>query len=454
MTSLPKILLAVIVVEVLLGSILCWQRTQRWEPPLPNLGKLDDETAEAIQTLRSRTRDGSFTRWRELGESYLGSGFYTAAEQCFGISLTLNPADLQSKYCQGFCLERTGRTSDAIPVLKAVAESETADADLVWTCWYQVGRCYLREENVADAEKAFRRIADFSPAVYQLAKLLIRTDRVGEALSLIDEQLEQYPNDVKFLQLKGKAAAALKDLKTVAEMRDREDRAEYIVEMEYGGKFIGGLSTRFGLGSRLSRALELKSEGTPEQQAAALNGALAVIRRHHFWNYRSVFVAMAELEVETGNPEGARTLIAEIRQFSQDGADLLELEGKAFLAEGRKSEAAAVWRRTLKMKPSIEVLQALISVSEDADVRIRLQAEEVFRRGLAEFSKNRVENSLPYFEKATELDSATASFFYYLADAKRVLGNKSASEAAFAECLKINPDHGRALRHRELLAQK
>ena len=453
MKGTSRILITIVILEVLAGCLLCGRRTQRWEPPLSNLGKLDDETADAVQSLRAKARDGDFAKWRDLGETYLGNGYYTTAEQCFGIALLQNPDDLRSKYSQGFCMERTGRTTDAIPVLKAVAEAASADADLVWTCWYQVGRCYLREENPVDAEKAFRQSMDFAPAVYQLAKLLIRTDRAAEALPLIDEQLQQFPNDVKFLQLKGKAAASLGDTKTVAEMRDREDRAEYIVEMEYGLKFIGALSTRFGLGSRLSRALTLKADGTPEQQYSALNGALEIIRRHHFLNYRSVFVAMAELQLETGQLDEARNVIAEIRKFSADGPELLILEGRAFLSEGRSSEAAAVLSRARRMKPTTDILAELNSATVDHGDKLRLQAEELFRLGLAEFSRNRVENSVPYFEKATALNSESAIFVYYLAEAHRVLGNKSASQAAYAECLKINPHFGRALRHLALLTQ-
>lgn len=453
MKTASRILTAVIMIEASVGTFMCWRQTQRWEPPVVNLGKLDDETAEAIESLRIEARVGNFAKWRELGEAYLGSGYYTAAEECFGIASLQNPDDLRSKYSQGFCLERTGQTTQAIPVLKAVAEADSADADLVWTCWYQIGRCYLREENPAEAELAFRKSIDFSPAVYQLSKLLIRSNKAAEALPLIDEQLELFPNDIKFLQLKGKAAASLGDSRTVFEMRDREDRAEYLVEMEYGGKFIGALSSRFGLGSRLSRALTLKSDGSPEQQRSVLNSALEIIRKHHFWNYRSVFVAMAELQTEIGNLDEAASLIEEVRKFSADGPELLKLEGQALIAKGSTEEAAIVLTRARRLNPTVDILKELKAVTSASESRIRLQAEEIFRLGLAEFSRNHVENSLPYFEEATQLDPNHAQYFFYLGDAQRLLGNRMASTAAFTECLRINPEHGRAIQHREMLAQ-
>lgn len=454
MKIIARVLISVITLEILAGGFVCWRQSQRFEPPIVNFGKLDEETAEAIQSLQVKARSGNAAKWRELGEAYLGSGYYTAAEECFGIAVLQSPDDLRSKYSRGFCMERTGRTSDAIPVLTAVAEANTADAELVWTCWYQIGRCYLREENPKEAEVAFRKSLDFSPAVYQLAKLLIRTNKAGEALALIDEQLELFPNDVKFLQLKGKAAASLGDTKTVLEMRDREDRAEYLVEMEYGGKFIGALSSRFGLGSRLSRAMTLKYEGSAEQQRSALNGALEIIRKQQFWNYRSVFVAMAELQTEIGNFDEAQQVIEEIRKFSADGPELLKLEGQAHIATGQTEKAMEVLSRALRMKPDVNILTELKVVTTDGAARVRIQAEEIFRLGLAEFNRNHVENSLPYFEEATQLNPNHAQYFYYLGDCQRLLGNQMASEEAFNACLKLAPEHGRAIQHRAMLVQK
>lgn len=453
MNRIAKALSVVIAAEILITGYFGWQKTQRVEPPLPDFGKVDSETTEGLLDLREKARDGDSVAWRNLAEGYLGNGYYSAAEQCFRQAHTLDPTDLRSAYGHGFCLERTGRTSDAIVALTKIAEDPETDAELSWTCWYQVGRCHLREEHPEEAEQAFRKIPEFAPAVYQLCKLLIRTDRAQESLALIEQQQELYPNDVKFLQLRGKAAAALGDTKTAAEMRDREDRAEYVVEMEYGTKFIGSLGSRFGLGSRLSRAVTLKEEGTPDEQSAALSAALGIIRKHKFWSYRSVFVAMAELLVETNQPEKAIATIEEIRQFSQDGPELLLLEGKALLSEGKKAEAEAVWRRAHRMKPTVENIEALAMVVEDPDQLRLLQAEKVFRLGLAEFTRNRTSESLAYLEKAVELDPGNATYLFYLSDACRLTEQPEKASAGFRKCLELTPEHGRARRHQAMMIE-
>lgn len=452
MRSLNRALVLLFVIELSAGAVLCWNRLQRYEPPLPDFGKVDDETKEALMSLREKARDGSGGQWRNLAEGFLGTGYYAAAEQCFFRAHELAPDDQRSLYGFGFCLERTGSTSKAITALTEIAESPRTDAELSWTCWYQIGRCYLREEKPDEAEKAFRKIPEFAPAVYQLCKLLTRTGRAEEAIPLLEEQLELYPNDVKFLQLRGKAAAATGDTATAAEMRDREDRAQYVVEMEYGLKFIGSMSSKYGLGYRLSRALTLKEEGTPQEQAAALSSALTMIRKHRFWNYRSVFVAMAELLVETGQAEKAKSVIEEVRRFSQDGPELMLLEARALLSEGRRADAEVALRRAERLKPGLEITELLLVVTEDKEAQAKLQADRIFRLGLAEFSTNNVAESAPYFEKAIELDPQSAKYNYYLAEAFRLTEMKNEARTAYQKCLELCPEHGRAAVHRQLLS--
>lgn len=452
MTATHSILVALIAVELAVGGSFCWQHAARAEPPLPDLSKLDPETADALRLLRDRARSNNPDDWRELAEGYLGNGCYSAAEQCFQRATQLNPTDQQAAYGRGFCLERTGQTTAAISVLKEVAAS--ADPDLTRTCWYQIGRCYLREEKLSDAESAFRQSLDFRPAVYQLCKLFVRTERSIEAIPLIREQLESLPNDLKFLQLMAKAAHETGDKAAVAEMRDREDRGESITELEYGLRFIGMFSAKLGLGSRLARALRLKESGTANQQASALRGALSLIRENNLWNYRSVYIAMAETQLALGNHAEAQALIAEVRQHSQDGPELLDLEGLMLYDQGQPAAAREVWQRAFRMKPSVELCEQLTAVCSDDLEQQHYRAEGLFLMGADHFRRNRVAEALPYFQQAAEQKPGSDKILFYLADAQRVLGNIDAAETTFAKVLEINPDHGRAVLHRNWNAQK
>lgn len=442
MTRWQKWLATVVIVELVASAVLAITHASRPEPPLPDLSRVDDETAMALNELREVARNGDARDWRELAEGYLGTGYYKAAEQCFRRATQLDPGDMQAGYGLAFCLERTGCTSAAIPIFSAVAE--VADHDLSRTCWYQTGRCFLRQDNMVDAEAAFRRIEKFPPAVYQLSKILIRTGRADEAVPLIEEYLAAVPNCLKFLQLRGKAAEALDDLKTAEKMRDRQDRGEYLTHLEYSLEFIGMLGTKFGLGSRLARGLKMKDEGTVAQQQLSLTGAVALIREHRFWQYRSAFVALAEVELALGHLDRVQELISEIRQTSYDGADLLELEGKAAYAAGRDSEAAALWKRAYLIRPSIDLCDELAMITSDPVQKNIYVARREWIYGQQLFLVNNAEAALPHFKSANVLTPENPVILFSLGDVARVLGDNETAESCFRSCLRIQPTHGRA----------
>ncbi|MEO2019085.1 MAG: tetratricopeptide repeat protein, partial [Fuerstiella sp.] len=250
MKIIRSILLAVIAVEAAMSCYFVVGRLSRANPPSIDSRRLDPVTAADLQRIRKRAADGVSRDWRELAEAYLGNGYYVAAEQCFRHAADLVPEDRQAQYGRGFCLERIGRTKEAIEVLSETAAS--AAPELARTCWYQIGRCFLREEKAQEAETAFRKISDFQPAAYQLAKLFIRLDRANEAIPVLEQLLAVMPNSLKLLQLRRHAAEALGDKALVTELRDREDRAEYQLVLEYGQSFISMFAARYGLSKILS----------------------------------------------------------------------------------------------------------------------------------------------------------------------------------------------------------
>ena len=47
-----RLLSLLLVAEILLAAVLILQKTQRTEPPLPDFGKVDAETAQGLMELR------------------------------------------------------------------------------------------------------------------------------------------------------------------------------------------------------------------------------------------------------------------------------------------------------------------------------------------------------------------------------------------------------------------
>lgn len=445
MSPVQRILSLVIAAEVVVGGWVAWQRLSRPEPLLPDFSKVDAETRESLLAQREKARDGDAREWRELGEGFLGTGYYRAAEQAFRRATQMDPNDHQARYGLAFCLERTGQMTAAIPVFEQVAR--TAEPELSQTCWYQVGRCWLREENMEQAEAAFRQILKFPPAVYQVAKILIRTGRADEAVGMIEQRLSEAPNCLKFLQLRGKAAEALGDAKKVAEMRDREDRGEYIMELEYSLKFLGMLGTKYGLGSRLARALKLKEEGSAEQQQVTLSGAVRLIRAHEFWQYRSAFVALAEVELQLGNITETLKLVREARETSQDGADLLELEGRALYAGGDVQGAVTVLERGLTLKPTLSTCELLTELVEQPDKKQALEMKLALLNVRVHLLVDDASGAEVFARKAVEISPENPDALYSLGEVCRILGRVEEARLNFQKCLAVRPGYGRAVQH-------
>lgn len=453
MTIARNVLILVIAAELIAASLLIVRRLSRTDPPAVSLQRLDPLTASELEDLRDQARDGTGLDWRTLAEAYLGNGYYVAAEQCFRQVTESHPRDVQSRYGRGFCLERIGHTSQASQVLQQTAV--VADPELARTCWYQVGRCYLREENAEGAEKAFRKIIDFPPAAYQVAKLLIRSDRSEEAVGLLDEHLKGSPRSLKLIQLRRHAAEALGNQEQARELADRELRAEYQLILEYNQNFISIFASRLGLSRLLSKAMQLRTEGTLQQRKRALDAALRIILPNNLWQYRSVLLAAAHVELGLGDIEASERLADLIEQNTQSGTDILDL--RALIAESRGNHDAAYefWSQAAELKPTSGFYQMLAESQADIDdaARRKYAALAAMYDGISAWRNDDMDAAMQLLAQARGVLTRNPTYHFYVGETNRVVGKIDDALAAYEACLQVNPDHGRCLERRQQLLE-
>ena len=67
------------------------------------------------------------------------------------------------------------------------------------------------------------------------------------------------------------------------------------------------------------------------------------------------------------------------------------------------------------------------------------------------FRNNRLKSAGEAVERSLELNPQDPQAWFYNAEIKRLLGDEAAAIAAYQKCLKLNPNHGRAIRELELL---
>lgn len=456
MNFLRNILILIILAETVWAGAVCFERLSRAAPPVVDLSRLDPLTAAELEQLRLQVRDGSGVsqEWRTLAESYLGNGYYVAAEQCFRKAVELESDDVQARYGRGFCLERIGRTRSAIDVFASTIEH--AEPELAKTCWYQIGRCYLREENAELAERAFRKTPEFAPAAYQLAKLLIRSGRADESIPILSDELSRFPNSLKLLQLRMRAAEALADAEGARLFRDREDRGEYQLILEYGQNFISLFANRLGLPALLSRAMQAKESGSLQARQDALAEPLSIVRANELWQYRSVWIAAAHVELGLGNLNAASELIDEIAQGADNSPDVIEFRALFAEAAGDDESAHELWKRLATMQPSAHLYRQL-SVSRaniDEKTRARYRALADLCGAIDAYRINDGDGARTLLKSGASVLSGYDRYLFYVGEIDRVFGSIRDALDAYEQCLDVNPGHGRAQeRYHELLQQ-
>ncbi len=440
-----RLLLVVIAIEMTGAAWLVGRQMLRPDAPSPDLGKLDAGEAERLLRLRQHVRNGSSSHWRRLAQGYLGNRYYSAAEQCFHRATELNPDDVRSVYYRAFCLGQVGRTSEAIPLLEQV--SRTGNQQMHQSCWYQIGQMYLREQNPGDAEAAFRKIVDFPSAAFQLAKILIRTDRSQEAIPIIEQYLSLHPDSLKFVQLRAQAARNMGDEMKAWEYRLRED----ISIRRLGLKFGTGLMQQYesnDISKRLETCRQLSEAGDLRQYALCLDSVLARIREGELWNYPSVFIAAAAAQLDLQHPERTIQLLNEVARFANESARTVEMRGDALLQQGHTEQARQAWQRAANMLPSPELYVKLAhaaATGQDTELEQQHQAAARFLEGLNAYRSNQLDDARSLLLEATELAPDNANTWYYLGVVHTLIGEQLEAADAWNRCLKINPDHGRAI---------
>lgn len=445
MTGLRRLLLVVVVAEIVVGSGLVLRRMSDPEPPLPDLTDLDSLTQADLRRLRDQTVHGGADQWRTLAQAYLGQGYYEESEQCFRVAVRLAPEDQASVYGLGFCLERMGRLEEAVTVLERA--SGLSNDDLSRTCWYQIGRCHLRGEEVDKAEEAFRRIEDHPAGAYQLAKLLIRTGRASDAVPILDHRLSLNPESHKLMQLRAMAAELLGDDATARIYRDRVQRAPAGLEVEYGLSFILLFRSQYGLDRRLTGCSRQEQAGQLSQCADCLERVLEIIRREDLEQYDSVYMKAAEVAMAVQEPERAMSLLDELAALDLEDHRWLELRGDAHYLAGEPEAARVAWERSLLQSASGRVHRKLADwfdregdPATAADHRGRAQQLD----GIQAYYENRIEDAEQEFRRALEQEPDSARNWYYLGETQRVLGRPAEARDAYRHCLEIDPDYERA----------
>lgn len=456
MIQLIRLFMILLAVELGYCGYLIADRMARPLPVLPDAQFIDPMLMTEFQELAKQAESGSSKEWIRLGQAYLGQGFYSYAENCFHQARQMDPNDALAQASYAFCLERTGRMQASTPEYEKL-EAFNGSTDVPFAnrrhYLYAIGRNYLREENAVKAEELFRKNNGFQPADYQLAKLLVRSGRAEEALPYIERNLAKTPNSLVFGQLQAQALESLGRLEEAKQARDQVEHALYLVELHFNTSFLTPYSKRHGIQKELEVYNQLIERNDMNYLAQKLDELLKLVNER-LPQYQATLTSMLEVEYQRKNPELILKLIQKLKANGVVNAETLQFEAGAYMLSGDMEKAVPLLQRVLEMSPTIEVHQTLADYYEqqqDLEKRDYHQAKMALLIAMMSFRNNQMKTAEEAIERSVDLNPEDPQAWYYAAEIKRLLGDQAAAKAAYQKCLKLNPNHGRAIRELELL---
>lgn len=452
-----RFLLILLVIELGTCGYLVAKRLSRHLPELPNAEFIDPLMMTDFQELAKQAETGSSKEWVRLGQALLGQGFYTYAEICYRQAAELDPSDEVAQASYAFCLERTGRTqASTLEYEKLKSFSGESAFPLARRDFYlySIGRNYLREENQIKAEETFRQNLGFQPAEYQLAKILVRSDRTEEALPIIESNLKKSPNSLYFRFLQSKAFESLGRMAEAKQAADRVERAMYIIQLNFNINFVKPYSVRHGVQKEVQEYFKLIELNDMDTLASKLDKIIQLIGERPMPQHRATLVRMLEVEFQRKNPQRMLMLLDELNQYGIEDADVLQFKAGAYLLSNETEKAIPLLKRTAEMSPTIEIHQTLANLYEQKNEnkkRDMHQAKMALLSAMMAFRNNQLAEAESSIQRSVKLNPDDAQAWFYTAETSRHLGNQEAARAAYARCVELNPNHGRALRELAIL---
>lgn len=443
MTIFRRMLTTLIMLELIAIAVAVGWRISRPVPPQVDVSRLDDDARSRLASLSSQTWDGSVPSWGRLGHAYLGNGFFPEAEACYRRVLAHDPQNITCMYGLGLCLSRTGRTTEAVEQFHQFIDA--AGARHADAAWYQIGRCYLRQENADEAELAFLHVNQMPEAMMQWALLLVRSGRAEEAQRVIDGLILKFPNSLHVLDLAMRSA----------EQRKRErDVARYAAQLETSAHMFA-MSLDVSDIENYRRLAEQSGAGSATEQSSHSDSSVRAydvlsrkLAQSRDGRERRLLLPTARAALEAGRPETAIELLDRLFEHSQTTPQALITYGDAQLALQKPAEAVRSWQHSLRLLPTADAYSRLAERS--AELADETQQKDYAAlashfAGLREFRANRAQPALKELTTAVELKPDHAPSWLYLGKTLLLLHQKSAAEEALQTCLTLDPDNSDAL---------
>lgn len=460
---MTRLLLIILAVEAAATGWWASHRLRQPAPPeLAGPAFIDPETAVHLRELRATAAaEQTADAWLDLGQALAIHGRFAAAEQCCRRAAQLSGDAFLQPFWWGITLDRLGETEQAVAQFTAAAPRATGTSPSGYAyhelCYHFLGRNYLRMEDARRAEAAFRQADSLPLARYELAKLLLRTDRPAEARQLLDKLVAEFPQHHQYYFWRARALSQLNRAGDTAprtlddeppevwEDWDMLDRAPESLHTDLLAELMIAEESRFGVQRLVKDAGELAARGDTEQAAKLMSRALAAE-----W-LPTVAARLAAYQLSKGRTGEAELLIEEL--FTREGAMPVQLDviaiGDHYQLAGQPERAVNLWGRLLLVTDNVLAHSRLANFylrMADAPKARYHRTRALYTQATQAFRANRLSEARAGFQEALQSSDDFAPAWYYLGETQRLAGDAEAAREALQRCLQLDPDHGRARR--------
>jgi len=417
-------------------------------PIQSRVNKLERGNRDAIRALEAKLDPRSQSDWVNLGQIYTTYALMPEAEYCFQRAVALGSLSLEQQFKYGICLSRRGKLEKAIAVLLPVSKSNN---ELAVHANLQIGFDYLRLNKRDEARAALNNARTDGIAKLSLARILIREDRVTEAIEVLDGLIQTNPNSMRAHQMRSWAFEILGD--------EQEARISYDLSMHTSGMvMIHPLSRSWDEETvgRMGAAQHLTASSVALQQheydRAIKEGELALELIAPLWR-PGYGIQMIQSHMANENPTEALAYLAKWLVHDGESAQLWELAGDAFLARGDAGQAEAAWLRGAQVRASRSVtanaeacrkLADLYATQGKTDLAVLYTGWHQFESGRLQWRDNHIREAIVLFTQASVQLPDEDRVWFYLAEAHRAMNDRAAAREAYQKCLAIDENHGRA----------
>ena len=446
------VLLIIVVAELILIGMRYHDNGGFSAPVKSRVNKLERGNRTAVRQMEADLDTHSVDDWVNLGQVYTAFALMPEAEYCFRRAVKLGNLTLKQQFKYGICLSRRGKMEKAIQIVLPVAKSNN---ELAVHANQQIGFDYLRLDRRVEAEKYLRKAGADPISELSLARILIREDRVSEAIGVLDGLITRDPNSMRAHQMRSWAYEIPGDTHD-----EHEANVSYDNSMHTSGMIIiyplsrdwdEELITKMGAAKHLTASsIALQKE---EYEKAINEGELALEMITPLWR-PGYATPMINAHLANDEPVKALGYVAKWLIHDGESTRLWELAGDAFLAMGDEDKAEAAWLRGTLIRASktfqanADICHKLVQLYQAQGNQEKVMiyhAWHQYESGKLQWRDNNIREAIVSFTKASEVLTQEEQVWFYLAESQRALNDRASSRASYGKCLLLNEHHGRAI---------